>query len=243
MTAPAEHPGAAAVLAAMEPSWPPEAERRVGPWLLRIAPGAGKRVGCASAEAPTTAADLAPLAAAAAAAGQPPLVMVRPGEAGLDAMLEAAGWRVVDPVALYLAPVATLATPLAPLDALTVWPPLAIQRALWAAGGIGDARQRVMERVTGPRTAILGRTADRPAGVAFVAAGSGGIAFLHALTVAPELRRQGTAHNILRAAGAWAQDHGARWLGLAVTTANAPACRIYASLGMEVVGHYHYRTP
>ena len=66
-------------------------------------------------------------------------------------------------------------------------------------------------------------------------------AVLHALEVAPAMRRQGVAHNILRAAGAWAQDHGAETLVLLVTEANAAARALYASLKMDVVGQYHYR--
>jgi len=61
------------------------------------------------------------------------------------------------------------------------------------------------------------------------------------LEVVPNLRRQGTARNILRVAAVWAQDQGAKTLCLAVTKANANACALYASLGMVVVGTYHYR--
>ena len=64
---------------------------------------------------------------------------------------------------------------------------------------------------------------------------------LHALEVTPSQRRQGSAHNILRAAVAWAQANGADTLSLVVTVANDKARRLYASLGMAVVGQYHYR--
>ena len=37
------------------------------------------------------------------------------------------------------------------------WPPLAIVSGLWAAGGIGPARVAVMDRVTGPKAALLAR--------------------------------------------------------------------------------------
>jgi GNAT superfamily N-acetyltransferase len=77
--------------------------------------------------------------------------------------------------------------------------------------------------------------------VAFVAR-SGPVAFLHALEVTPACRRQGAARALVRAAAAWASETGDEWLALAVTEANEPARSLYASLGMQAVGQYHYRT-
>ncbi len=113
-------------------------------------------------------------------------------------------------------------------------------RELWTAGGIGPARQAVMDRVAGPKTGILARADDTPAGTAFVAC-DGKTAMIHAIHVAPELRRRGAAGNIMRAAAHWAQDQGAETLALAVTRANDAANHLYASIGMKVVGYYHYR--
>lgn len=92
-----------------------------------------------------------------------------------------------------------------------------------------------MQRVAGPKTAILARTQDRPVGAAFVAC-HGDIAMLHALEVLPAARRQGSAHNMLRAAAVWAQDQGATTMSLVVTQANAPARALYERLGMVAVG-------
>jgi GNAT superfamily N-acetyltransferase len=64
---------------------------------------------------------------------------------------------------------------------------------------------------------------------------------LHGLEVAPDQRRKGCAHNILRAAALWAHDHGATMLALLVTERNAAARALYASLNMAIVGQYHYR--
>lgn len=220
----------------MEETWPPAARRRLGPFVLREGAGGGKRVSAASAEGAVTAADLD--AAEAAGVG---LFVLREGEAALDAALAARGYAVVDPVVAYAAPAARLAEPAPPpLSALPHWPPLAITREIWAEAGIGPARVAVMERAAGPKTVILARTNDHPVGVAFVAL-SGTVAMLHALEVRPAARRQGSANNILRAAAQWALDQGADTLSLVVTVANAPARALYASLGMEVVGQYHYR--
>ena len=233
-------PDGATLLRHMTATWPPVATHRTGPWDLRQGPGGGSRVTCAVAEGPVTAGDLPPLLQAAARLGQPGLVMVRQGEDALDATLAGAGWRMGDEVVLYLAPSTAFAAPRG-MTAFALWPPLAVQRLIWDEGGIGAGRQAIMDRATGPKTAVLARSGDRPAGTAYVGI-AGGIAYLHALTVLPALLRRGTARNILGAAGAWAHGAGAAWLALAVTRGNLPARSLYASMGMEVVGHYHYRT-
>jgi len=45
----------------------------------------------------------------------------------------------------------------------------------------------------------------------------------------------------MRQAAHWAQTHGAAWMAVLCTQANAGANGLYASLGMQVVGQYHYR--
>jgi ribosomal protein S18 acetylase RimI-like enzyme len=46
---------------------------------------------------------------------------------------------------------------------------------------------------------------------------------------------------MMQHAATWAGRNGATHLALAVTRANAGANALYSSLGMEVVGQYHYR--
>ena len=220
----------------MEETWPAAARRQLGPFTLRDGAGGGKRVSAASVEGDFTAAEIEAVEAEGVR-----LFVVREGQAALDATLAARGYAVVDPVVAYAAPAALLAEPAPePLAAFPHWPPLAIAREIWAEEGIGPARVAVMERAQGPKTVVMARTKDHPVGVAFVAV-SGGIAMLHALEVRTAARRQGSANNILRVAAQWALDQGASTLSLVVTEANAPARALYASLGMQVVGHYHYR--
>ena len=234
-------PPAADLFAALDATWPAAEFRTAGPWQVRVGHGGGKRVSAATATTAVTAADIVLAEAAMRAVGQSPLFMVRAGEDALDQMLAARGYGVIDPVVFYCGPSLALCQPPPPLlSTFPVWPPLEIIKEIWASGGIGPERLAIMDRVTGPATAILARTAGRPAGAAFVAI-AGNQAMLHALEVVPALRRQGTAVNILRASAAWAQSHGAAWLTLAVTEANEPARNLYASLGMTIVGHYHYR--
>lgn len=231
----------ATLLAAMETTWPAAAAARVGAWTIRDGQGGGKRVSAATAETDWSDADIPQAETAMAALGQPALFLIRDRDSALDAALDRRGYRIVDPVLAYAAPAADLAAADLPrLTGFPHWPPLAVATHLWDQAGIGPARLAVMNRVQAPKTAILARSNDRPSGVAFVAA-AGKIAMLHALEVAPALRRQGSAHNILTIAARWALDQGADTLALVVTQANDGARALYASHGMAVVGHYHYR--
>jgi GNAT superfamily N-acetyltransferase len=225
----------------LEHTWPAASYQRHGPWLIREGKDGGQRVSATTAEAAVKDADIAQAEAAMQALGQSPLFMVRHSDAVLDGLLAARGYHRHDPVVIYAAPVAALATPTpSAMTAFPVWPPLNIVAQIWAEAGIGPGRLAVMERVVGPKTSILGRISDRASGVAFVAC-HGNAAMLHALEVCPNLRRQGSANNILRMAAIWAHNQGAEHLYLAVTAANDSARKLYASLGMEVVGKYHYR--
>lgn len=224
----------------MEATWPAAAIHKTGPWLLRDGQGGGKRVSAASATGPVDEAAIAAAEAGMRALGQAPLFQIRAGDAALDALLAQRGYRVVDPVVFYAAPLAEMLGELPPVSAFTVWEPLRIIEDIWAETGIGPERRAVMHRVQGPRTALLGRTDDQPAGAAFMAVHDR-IAMLHALEVLPALRRQGTARNMMRAAALWAQEAGADTLALAVTAENATARALYESLGMVPVGQYHYR--
>lgn len=229
-----------ALIATVEATWPPARSFREGPWRLREGRGGGQRVSAATAEAPVGPDDLAAMERAQAALGQPPLVMVRPADAALDALLAQAGYRVKDPVIGYAAPAEALAQPLPPATAIPHWPPLAMTCDLWAEGGIGPGRVAVMHRVAGPKTAIIARLDDAPAGAAFLALHAG-IAMLHAFEVAPRHRRRGAARRMIAAAAAWAAERGAPTLALVVTEANIAARSLYSSLGMAPVGRYHYR--
>ncbi|NEY92275.1 GNAT family N-acetyltransferase [Tabrizicola oligotrophica] len=221
----------------MEATWPPAARQACGPFMLRDGRGGGKRVSAATVEGPWTAGDLV----RAEAAMDAPLFLIRAGDEVLDAALAERGYRSIDPVTAYAAPVDALAGDgPARMTTFPHWPPMQIARALWADAGIGPARLAVMERAEGAKAVILGRANDRASGVAFVAC-HGRHAMLHALEVIPALRRQGSAQNILRAAAIWAKGEGADTLSVVVTVANAPARALYAAMGMVEVGAYHYR--
>jgi N-acetylglutamate synthase len=227
--------------AVIEATWPPAAVAQVGPFTVRTGLGGGSRVSATTVTGPVSAADLAQAEAAMAALGQPAIFMIRQGDAALDALLADRGYVIKDPVVGFAAPVAALTGQRPPpVSTFEVWPPLAIQREIWAEGGIGPARLAVMDRVTGPKTTILGRVSDTPAGCAFVAC-HGPHAMLHALETRGLHRRKGVAAHMLTACAFWAAAQGAETFSLVVTQANTGAHALYASLGMVAVGQYHYR--
>lgn len=223
-------------------TWPPAATWPQDGWTIRDGAGGGKRVSAATLADPQS--DLPDIAAAEAAMrqlGQTPLFMIREGETQLDSALSGKGYAVIDPVNLYAIPISALIQDAQPgRTTFAIWEPLQIQREIWADGDIGPKRVDVMARAAGPKTSLFGRTADRPAATAFVAI-SDGIAMVHALEVRSFLRRSGLGHRMMQAAGLWAAQNGAQTMTVLCTQANAAANGLYTSLGMALVGQYHYR--
>ncbi|WP_170405999.1 GNAT family N-acetyltransferase [Ruegeria arenilitoris] len=227
--------------AVVDGTWPAARYMQLGPFLLREGQGGGSRVSAASRIGPVTPPDIDAAEAAMQAMGQKRIFCLRPGDEALDEMLAARGYDILDPVNIYACPVARLTDqPVPPVTVFTLWEPLAIMREIWAQGGIGPARLAVMERATGPKTGLLLRHRDQPAGTGFVAIHDG-TAMLHALEIVPAHRRQGLGRWAMRAAAFWALDNGAHTLSVICTKANTGANALYHSLGMERVGEYHYR--
>ena len=224
--------------ATIQSTWPPKSTFEADGWTIRDGAGGGKRVEAATAL--TAAPDIAAAETAMDELGQTALFMIRDGDTALDQRLADRGYQVIDPVHLYAAAPSRLVQDIPPVTAFTTSEPLAIMAEIWAGGGIGPARLEVMERVTGPKTYLFGRINDRPAGAGFVAI-SNSIAMVHALEIRGSFRRKGLARHMMAKAAQWAQDNDGKRIALAVTKANAPANALYTSLGMTVVGQYHYR--
>ncbi len=234
-------PDFTALIPVITATWPPVSSTEQAGWVIPQGAGGGSRVSAVRWNgAAMTRQSVETAIAAQAAIGQRPLFIIWPDQTALDSLLDSIGFAEKDPTLAYIAPIPSLTAPLPPVTTFPTWPPLAIQAEIWADGGIGPARLAVMDRVDGPKTTILGRINDRPAATAFVAVHDG-IAMLHALEVAPAARGQGLGRQMVHAAANWAQTQGATHLSLLVTRGNAPANRLYASLGMQVIGYYHYR--
>lgn len=234
-------PDRARLFAAVDGTWPAAAMVEAGPWTLREGRGGGKRVSAATLRGAWRDEDIAAAEKAMRLMGQQPLFMIRPEDGDLDQALERLGYDLVDPVNLWLCPTRQLADRrLPPVTAFTIWEPLEIMYELWAQGGIGPARVRVMERVTGPKTGLFGRLTDQPAAVGFAAIHDG-VAMVHALEVMPAHRGKGLGRWMMRAAAIWGAQQGADWLAVLCTQHNKAANALYSGLGMAKVGGYHYR--
>lgn len=238
-------PDIRALYAVTEATWPPARCEAVGPVTIREGRGGGKRVSAAtvavSATGALTGADLDRAEAAMRALGQGSLFQVREGDGALDAMLATRGYRVVDPVNLYVATVDAFTGERVPrVTTFTVWEPLEIMRDIWAEGGIGPARVAVMERVEGPKTGLFGRLKDQPAAAGFVAVHDG-VAMVHALEVGARHRRAGMGRLMMVQAAHWAAAQGARYLAVICTQDNAGANGLYSAMGFARAGTYHYR--
>ncbi len=235
-------PTAQKLYAIIDGTWPASAKQALGPWTIRLDDSGSSRVSAATAEQSFQDADIPLAAASMREAGQTPLFMIREGEKRLDTLLAARGYVIKDPVNMYAAHVDLIATERPPaVTTFEVWPPLAVQTEIWAVGGIGHGRIAVMDRARPPKTTLLGRINDRPAGTVYIGIAAD-CAMIHALEIGTLHRRQGLAKHLTRAAAFWARDNGAEYLTLVTTVANDAANALYSSLGMTLVGQYHYRT-
>jgi len=225
----------------VEATWPCLRQEILRPVTLRVGGGGGSRVSAATVEAPVSDAQIAAAETAMLALDQPRLFMIRDGQTDLDAQLDRLGYEVMDPVVLWTcAPGMLTDVEIPRITTFCLWEPLAIQREIWQAGGIGPERLAVMHRAAGPKTAILGRWNDKPAGAAYVGLHRQ-IAMLHALEILPHQRRKGVGVWMMRQAALWAKDQGATELAVLCTRANTGANALYAGLGLTEAGGYYYR--
>lgn len=227
---------------AFETTWPATESADTGALRTGRGLGAGGRVSSTIAIRPGW--DSAQIAAAERLHhdwDQPAMFRVADSNLALQQALSSRGYVRGNPTAILAIDCMKLAGPLPIMMTFAIWPPIGIQRDLWAAGNVPAARQAVMDRVTGPRAALLGRLDDRAAGAAFVAV-DGEVAMIHALEVSPAFRRRGLAGWLIRAGADWASGQGARRLGLAVSHANTGARTVYDRLGFREIGSYGYWT-
>lgn len=200
--------------------------------ILRDGAGGGKRVSSAVLTAERF--DVSDLA-------EVDLVQIREGQEEIDTKLAELGYKVVDPTLIYTCRLdQEKRYEIPPITSFEIWPPLQLMRDIWGAGGISAQRVDVMDRVRGPKTALLGRVNEHAGGAGFVAIHDG-TAMLHALEILQAARGFGLGRYLSQAAMNWGADNGATQFALAVTDANQVAKKLYVSLGMSVAARYHYR--
>ena len=233
--------------AAWAATWPAAEYVLAGGLVVGRGAGGGGRVSAArrledaGAQATgTIGADVEMAEARHRAWGQPALFAVEREDAALAHALRRRGYREFEPTLILSSPVAPLCEAEIPqITAMALWPPLAIQREVWATCDVGPERQAVMERVQVPKAAIIGRAKDRAAGACFVAV-KGEVAMMHALAVLPQLRGQGLGAWMVRRAAQFARANGAVQLGLSVPEENTGARAFYQRLGFSEIGGYSY---
>lgn len=234
-------PDAKTLYATIEATWPAASVSELGPFTIRDGQGGGKRVSAATCNGPYSTDAIKAAEDAMRILGQTPMFQIREGDEALDADLAKRGYDIIDPVTMYAADVQDIATELPPRTAaIQAWEPLHIMREIWLAGGIGPERVDVMMRASFPKTGFVSRWQDKPAGASFAAIHDG-IAMVHAIEIVPFQRRLGVARWLMRRAAYWTIANGGHTLAVICTTENTGANALYASLGMTVVGQYHYR--
>jgi len=225
----------------IEHTWPAAAHDGVGPFTIRDGQGGGKRVSAATADARVEDGDIPAAEAAMRDLGQTPLFMIRDGDTHLDSLLAHRGYDTIDPVTMYACPVEQLMGERPPRTAaIPVTEPMVIMREMWETGGIGTGRLNVMARAPQPKTYFVSRWKDSPAGVSFLGMHKG-IGMIHALEILPHMRREGLGRWLMQRAAYWVHENGGHTISVICTDANAGANALYSSLGMQIVGRYHYR--
>ena len=234
-------PDAKKLYEVVDATWPSAGQFTCGPFQIGDGQGGGKRVSSATMTGAFEDADISAVEDAMRKINQTPLFQIREGDDALDAALAARGYDIIDPVTMYAIEAEKLTAERPPRTAaIETTGPLHIMREIWAAGGLGPARVEVMNRACRPKAGFVSRWNDKPAGTSFIAMHDG-ISMVHAVEILPFQRRQGVARWLMIRAAFWTLDNGGDTLSVICTTGNAAANSLYSSLGMFVVGQYHYR--
>jgi len=221
--------------------WPAKTTYNLGPWIIRCGKGGGKRVSAATRNGGFVVSDVILAEDAMRELSQPPMFRIYKDDEELDSALSKIGYSIIDPSTIYSCNINKISTLNLPLvTAFTVWPPLHLMEEIWLSGGIGLERLAVMDRTMHPKTSILGRINNKASGCAFVSTYKN-IATIHAVHVLPSSRRLGLGRYMLIAAANWAMERGCLYFSLISSDSNEKAKQLYTKLGMEPIGHYHYR--
>jgi ribosomal protein S18 acetylase RimI-like enzyme len=221
---------------AVDATWPAHRAFVKDGWLFRQGKGGGQRVSAATQISPD--ANVAIAESEMRRLVQTPLFMIRKSDQILDQTLENRGYKIVDPVVL----LGQVCVDKKQTDGSFHWykTPTLGQTALWAQGGIGPARLKIMSRPTGPTCCAAIEIQGETRATAFVSI-SDGIAMAHAVEVSPDHRRQGLGRRIMDGISDWVAQNGAHHLVVLTVRENQPALNLYGNMGMVEMGGYHYR--
>ena len=229
------------IFEAIDLTWPAEEFLELPEWKLRKSIKGGKRVSAATKIRESGIPDIQVAENTLAEWCQDKLFMIKAGENSLDEALKKRGYYIVDPTNIWSISSELLSMQkIPPVTAFSIFPPLAIQRELWIANGIDASRIEIMDRVKTPKTTIFGRINAKPAASAFVAIANK-MAMVHALIVDHKCQRQGMGKFVMQKVGAWAHQLGAESVIVLCPKKNQSANNFYKSLGMHLIGEYHYR--
>ena len=227
----------------LEDTWPPGEVIHFDNWTIRISNGAGKRASAISLEGVWEEASFIRLKKFLKRLGKSEIFMIYQSGSLFEKELNNRNYQVFDKSCIFEISVSELIkNEPPPISMFSIWPPLEIQKQLWNSNGVGWQRQAVMNRANQIKTSILARWDDNPVASAFIAK-SGNVAFLHALVVEQNFRRQGVARALIRYAGQWADRNNCTRLMVVTTEANSAANILYTSLKFQLVNKYHYRIP
>ena len=218
-----------------------------GPFVVRAFAGGTGRANAASSLDPAPDPDLEVridrIAARYAALGLPVRFRSTPLDPpGLVAALMARGYVPKDETRVLLAPIDGLAVPDPEGQALPA--PDADWMAVTATAEHQSPKRRQEKEGTPPLLTVPGawltlRSDGAIAAVASVVA-AGEVAGYFDLAVRPEHRRKGLAARAVRAAAAWGQAQGARWLFCQVAVSNAASFALNDALGLREAYRYAY---
>ncbi|WP_394841297.1 GNAT family N-acetyltransferase [Pendulispora brunnea] len=228
--------------------WPALETEPLGDWLLRASSGFTRRANSVLAlgdpSMPLEAA-LARVHAWYAARSLPAYVQLFPGSA-LDHALAHRGWTIEAPVAVQIAPIASI---LEKMGAASESDSAEVRDDVdpaWVAryhkaGALHEPALRVLRG--GPRVLFASIRGDDPARARAIGRCVlvGAWAGFSAIEVDPAHRRRGLAHAIMRALLERAAAHGCTNAYLQVETDNTAALALYERLQFVTHHHYHYR--
>jgi ribosomal protein S18 acetylase RimI-like enzyme len=224
-------------------AWPALGRVDSGGWVLRTADGVTKRANSVlplgDRQDPEAAVDAAEKFYAGQ--GLPCVFSVGAGAApGLDGLLEARGYRIVDPTLVMAAPL----EPLTAVDGgsgaevrLTAEPDPDWLDVWWNVDGRGGARETARRILTGV-PAVYASLGAEAVGRGVVQGEWYGV---YCMATAAHARRRGHARRVLNALLSHGREQGARHAYLCVVEANNAARSLYERLGFTVSARYHYR--